>query len=372
MLNTWGDRGQDGRIGHDFALAELDRAAEVGVSHFQLDDGWQAGRSSNSATPGGSLDDIWRRDDYWAVHPQRFPQGLGPVVARAAELGVELCLWFNPAREGGYANWRRDAGAMVALHHAHGVRTFKIDGVDLPSKAAETNLRSMFDAVLDATGGAAAFNLDATSGRRTGYHRFAEYGTVFLENRYTDWGNYHPHWALRTLWQLSHHVPPQRLQVEFLNVARNPGRYPPLDPLAPANVPIEYAFAVTMTAQPLAWMEATGLSADQVARLAPLVKTYRAHQAAIHAGHTFPILAEPDGRSWSGLASLRPDGGYLAVYREWCDDDAASCDIPGLSAPPASVERVLGDGECAPTGVGGGVRFRLPGRHTFGLFRYAV
>lgn len=41
VLNTWGDRGQDTRIGEAFALRELEAAHRLGVSHFQLDDGWR-------------------------------------------------------------------------------------------------------------------------------------------------------------------------------------------------------------------------------------------------------------------------------------------------------------------------------------------
>jgi len=28
-------------------------------------------------------------------------------------------------------------------------------------------------------------------------------GVLVLENRYTDWVNYHPHWTLRNLWMLA-------------------------------------------------------------------------------------------------------------------------------------------------------------------------
>ncbi len=261
LMNTWGDRGQDTRLNEAFALAELEAGARLGISHFQLDDGWQAGRSSNSAYAGGSLEGIWSNPDYWRPHPERFPRGLDPVVRRGHELGIEVCLWFNPSQDESYAHWRDDAETLIGLYRDHGIRTFKIDGVQVPDKRAETNLRRMFDAVRAATGDAAVFNLDVTAGRRYGYHVFNEYGNTFVENRYTDWVNYYPHWTLRNLWMLSRYVPPQALQMEFLNVRRNAGLYPPDDPLAPARVPFAYAFAVTMMAQPLAWFEATGLPA---------------------------------------------------------------------------------------------------------------
>ena len=86
LLNTWGDRGQDTRIRESFALAELEAAARLGVTHFQLDDGWQSGQTSNSAFAGGSLENIWSRSDFWRPHPERFPNGLSPVVE--SEQGV--------------------------------------------------------------------------------------------------------------------------------------------------------------------------------------------------------------------------------------------------------------------------------------------
>ena len=80
---------------------------------------------------------------------------------------------------------------------------------------------------MDATGGEAVFNLDVTAGRRWGYHYGNEYGNLFLENRYTDWSNYYPHWTLRNLWMLSRYVPPQNLQIEFLNRGATPTGTPP-------------------------------------------------------------------------------------------------------------------------------------------------
>ena len=120
-------------------------------------------------------------------------------------------------------------------------------------------MRNIFETVTSRSNGNIAFNVDATTDLRGGYFYLNEYGNIFLENRYTDWGNYYPHWTLRNLWQLSEFVPPEKLQIEFLNNTRNLHKYDEEDPLRPSAVPFEYVFAVTMAAQPLAWMEASGL-----------------------------------------------------------------------------------------------------------------
>jgi alpha-galactosidase len=373
LMNTWGDRGQDTRINEPFALAELEAGSRLGITHLQLDDGWQAGRSSNSAFAGGSLDGIWDTRDYWAPHPDRFPRGLAPIVARGHELGIEVCLWFNPSKDDSYAHWEDDAATLIGLHHEYGIRTFKIDGVQVPDKRAETNLRCMFDAVLAATGDQAVLNLDVTAGRRYGYHTFNEYGNVFLENRYTDWSNYYPHWTLRNLWMLARYVPAQNLQIEFLNLWRNADKYSATDPLAPSNVPFDYAFAVTMMAQPLAWFEATGLPEEAFA-IADLVRTYREHQIAIHAGHILPIGEEPSGTGWTGFQSVRGQAGYLLVLREYNERETAILRLYELAGHTVAFRHVAGSGKDfeAQLGEDGRAILSLPEPHTFGLYAYII
>ena len=371
LMNTWGDRGQDTRLCEGFALAELEAGARLGISHLQLDDGWQAGRSSNSAYEGGSLDSIWDNPAYWLPHPERFPRGLQPVVDRGRELGIEVCLWFNPSKDGSYAHWEADAQTLAGLYREHGIRMFKIDGVRAPDKRAETNLRRMFDAVRAATGDDAVFNVDVTAGLRFGYHMLNEYGNLFLENRYTDWSNYYPFWTLRNLWMLSRYVPPQSLQIEFLNLWRNADRYAEEDPLAPANVPFGYAFACTMMAQPLAWFEATGLP-EAAFEIADLVRVYREHQVRIHAGRIFPIGQEPSGTGWTGFQSIRGNGGYMLVLREYNDRSAVRLQLYGLAGRTVSFETVLGQGTDfeGVSDAEGGISFELPGPHTFALYAY--
>ncbi len=370
MMNTWGDRGQDTKVRESFALAELEAGARLGITHLQLDDGWQSGRSSNSAFEGGSLEDIWDNPDYWTPHPARFPNGLRPVVEKGRELGIEVCLWFNPSRDDAYAHWRNDADTLIRLYREYGIRTFKIDGVQVESKRAETNLRRMFEAVREATHDTAVFNLDVTAGKRYGYHTFNVYGNLFLENRYTDWTNYYPHWTLRNLWMLSRYVPAQALQIEFLNVWRNADLYPDDDPLAPANVPFAYAFAVTMMAQPLAWFEATGLP-EAAFDLAGTLRAYRRHQTAIHEGLIVPVGEEPSGAGWTGFQSIRDDGGYVLVFRERSPREVAEVELFAMEAPTVSFEVVLGQGRSFTAHpIDGGVNFTLPRPFSYALYAY--
>lgn len=67
----------------------------------------------------------------------------------------------------------------MSLYRQYGIECFKIDGLQIPTKQAEENLRHLFDKVALETDHHVIFNLDATAGRRGGYHSMNEYGNIF-------------------------------------------------------------------------------------------------------------------------------------------------------------------------------------------------
>ena len=82
-LNVW----EAVYFDHDEAsLVDLaDRAAELGVERFVLDDGWFGSRRHDRAGLGD-----------WVVSPDVWPQGLHPLVDHVRGLGMEFGLWFEP------------------------------------------------------------------------------------------------------------------------------------------------------------------------------------------------------------------------------------------------------------------------------------
>lgn len=372
MLNTWGDRSQDSKIDEAFCLAELDKAARLGVSVFQLDDGWQIGKSPNSKVAKGSFNDIWKQADYWMPDTIKFPNCLTPIVEKGRQLGIRVGLWYNPSIQNDFADWQKDADAILALWKQYGITIFKIDGLQIPTKRAEQNLRKLFDKVMQESHQEVMFNLDATAGRRGGYHMFAEYGNVFLENRYTDWGNYYPYQTLRNLWQLSRYVPTERLQVEFLNKWRNEDKYPENDVFAPHNYRFDYLFAVAMAGQPLAWMEAQNLP-DAAFDAEKVVKQYRKVQEELHKGCILPIGNEPDGRSWTGFQSILNDKeGFLLVFREDNEANSALMKTWLKEGDRLLLQPVFGTGASTEVSVeaDGKIRFSLPEKNDYQLYRY--
>lgn len=333
VANTWGDRNRDATLNEKFVLHEIDALYELGITHLQLDDGWQFGRSGNSAFAGGSFDRIWDNDAYWSVHPERFPHGLEPIIEYACHKQIEIGLWFNPSSDNSYENWEKDAVTILGLYRSYGIKLFKIDGLDIDCKLSESRLRNMFKMIQEGSGDAITLNLDITAKRRFGYFHFHEFGNLFLENRYTDNATYFPHMSLRNLWTLAHVVPPQWLQIEFLNIWRNSDQYPEDDPLAPANVPFEYCFAICMMAQPLAWFEASGLP-KKALEISSYIKTYKSLQPAIHQCHILPIGSMPTGYQWTGFIAIGDEKSYLIIYREYskdCDYALNLDEHPGLS-----------------------------------------
>jgi hypothetical protein len=372
MINTWGDRSQDARVNEQFSLLEIEKAAALGATHFQVDDGWQSGKSPNSAVAKGSFNNIWSKPRYWTPDSVKYPNGLHPLVKRGKELGVEVCLWFNPSVQHDYADWEKDAQALTGLYKTYGIRTFKIDGLNIPTKQSEINIRRLFNRVLEETQDQVVFNLDATAGRRTGYHLFTEYGNIFLENRYTDWQNYYPYWTLRNLWQLSRYVPAEKLQIEFLNKWRNADKYGK-DPFAPANYSFEYLFAITMAAQPLGWFEASGLPEEAFA-LSKTINTYKKIQHDFHKGIILPVGEEPSGRAWTGFQSIHDRQGYLLFFRENTANEVARVKTWLPDNVKVTCTRILGSGQNIEqvTGAGGTLDIQLPAINAYVLYKYEI
>lgn len=339
LSNTWGDRNRDSRICEPFMEKEIAAAAALGVDVVQIDDGWQRGRTSNSAAANGNgvWGGYWAKDpQFWEPDPVRFPHGLAALSAKAAALGVRLGLWFGPDSSDDAANWERDAGLLLKYHREAGINYFKIDSMKTKSALSLERQSALFGKVLGESGGRVVFDLDVTAETRPGYMGLPAIGPVFVENRYTDWHKYWPHQTLRQFWSLCEVLDPVRLRMEILNLKRNAKLYDG-DPLAPAEWPVESAFAGVMLGSPLGWFEASGLDAETVAALAPFVAKWKEHRERLHAGVVHPVGARPDGVSWTGFVVVCADGGgYALFFRELNASDTFSFDLsPYLAAKSA-------------------------------------
>ncbi|MBR5742963.1 MAG: alpha-galactosidase, partial [Clostridia bacterium] len=211
--------------------------------------------------------------------------------------------------------------------------------------------------------------LDITALDRFGCRYMPQYGIQFVENRYTDWGNYHPFRTLRNLWMLSRLLPARSLQFEVLNPRRRQEKYEG-DPFAPAGYDMDYLFAAVMASNPLLWFELSRLDEADAAPLRKILGIWREHSLALYHSEVVPVGDEPDGVSFTGFACLTNEKtGYLILFRERSEQSEASFRLP---LPEGGIETILlasnGEGETGKEiGPGGSldVRFSRKDQYLF-------
>ena len=329
LTNTWGDGHRDARINADFMMAEVKAGGELGVDVIQIDDGWQSGKSHNSALIKSRKDGVWGNfragnPNFWKPDMEKFPGGLGPIVAAAKERGMGFGLWFGPDKTDDYAACELDATTLVDFYRTYGIKYFKIDGIGMSSDAGFANIRRFFDRMLVDSNGEMTFDLDVTgAAKRPAYFGLPDIGPLFMENRYIAGegsgksGLYWPHFTLRNVWTLSKLINPVRLRAEICNPLRGQEAFGD-DPLAPKFWRGDALFASVMVTSPLGWFEISELDPRTVAEMKPLVAAWKRERANLHGGETLPVGEAPDGLVWTGFATLGADGksAYALLFRE--------------------------------------------------------
>jgi hypothetical protein len=129
-----------------------------------------------------------------------------------------------------------------------------------------------------------------------------------------------------------------------------------------------------MAAQPLAWFEGTGLPAEAIEVVAPVIKKYREIQADLHRGSIFPIGDEPSGRSWTGFQSIQEGKGYFLVFREANDNAKYEMKTGIDEGKTIKCTPITGKGSTfsAKVGQNGIVTFKLAEKNSYALYSYSV
>ena len=329
MSNTWGDRSQDIAVCESFMLGEIERAKEIGVDIIQIDDGWQSGVTANSRRRKGGVWEGYYKDDpnFWQINPEKFPRGLDPLVKKAKEYGIEIGLWFSPDSSNDFSNVEKDVSTLLALYKRYGIRYFKLDGVKIRNKLCEVRFIYLLEELSRLSEGEIRFNLDVTAEDRFGYLYQTNYGTLFVENRYTDFVNYFPHNTFKNLWNLASVIPARRLQMELLNIRRNSDKYADF-PFAPSEYKMDYVFATVMPSNPLVWMEMTGLSEDDAVLLSKIVTIYKDYADEFFDARVIPIGDAPNGMSFSGYLCRGDDSDHLLIFRESTKSESYTFRLP--------------------------------------------
>jgi len=386
--NSWGSYYTD--IDEAKMIAEVEAAAELGITTVGVDAGWT--RSVMGGEP----------------NPETFPNGFGPLTKRAKELGVKLELWTIPNRLDDQLEVLRDHPDWIArtnnlvpcdtwpsyfdtrlvgidLCHPDcyawmrdyylrfydmGFERFKIDTFQCDRYDTLLGdlydhyeaLRRLMEELVTLRPGL-TFTQDSTRTNRPIYDYYMDYGIIFLENRYMNRpadanGRYHPWKTLRNLWQIAPYIPPQKLNMELIDDQEG---YSP-----------EYLLATVMVANPLFWEALAGVSEESRAALKPAIALYKRHQAAIYEGCILPIGDMPDGTTWTGFQSHNPEtgSGYLLVFREDNPQESRRF-YPKFVRTPTRFVSVTDDSTALTCSASeDGIEVALPHPRAFRLYRY--
>jgi alpha-galactosidase len=72
-------------VNYDNQVKAAELAARLGVELFVMDDGWFGQRHNDRAGLGD-----------WYINSDKFPEGLGPLIQRLKELGMDFGIWVEP------------------------------------------------------------------------------------------------------------------------------------------------------------------------------------------------------------------------------------------------------------------------------------
>ncbi len=315
MSNTWGDCNGFSRVCQEFALKEVDAAKEIGVDIVQIDDGWQTGSTDDTTR----RDSLGRREfygDFWDLDYSRFPDTLKIVSDYAAQFGIKVGMWFSPESHDGFALLDRDVAILKKAYDEWGIRFFKLDMYWIESDTDRDRFLKLLSEIY-AFGDDVAVQLDVTRYSRINYLCGRQYGTVFVENRYTKTHNSFPHRILRNLWMIGKYIPTSKFQFELVNPELNKDEYAPDDPFAPSLYDMDYLFATVMLSNPLFWMEMQFLPQSRRQKLKYIMDIWKEHRAELAKADVKPIGDKPSGRSFTGFyISKDSKPQYLLLFRE--------------------------------------------------------
>jgi alpha-galactosidase len=83
IYNSW--EATEFNVSEAGQMALADKAAALGIDRFVMDDGWFGQRKDDHAGLGD-----------WYVNPQKFPNGLKPLIDKVHSLGMDFGLWVEP------------------------------------------------------------------------------------------------------------------------------------------------------------------------------------------------------------------------------------------------------------------------------------
>ena len=324
-VNPWGCGCFPQLLNAEFMNKEIEAAGKIAADVYQIDDGYEHGLLQDLTLHNRSLDKT-----FWSTRRDLLPEDFAPLRQLAGQNNLQLSLWFAPSFNVQYRNWRESADILLQHFRKNRFSSFKLDAVVLNSYTAEENFHKLLSALYQESDGQITVNLDVTNGTRGGLYKFAEYGLIFLENRYCchQWvrNPYHPENTLDNLWNIAQYAPIQSLQIEIPNPGNcNAECYKNKNMPLPTLYSLEYWAMIPFFASPLLWMAPSQLSEENIAILNKLMQLQRKYRDNWRNAIISPVGNRPDGAQITGFYA---DSGYLLLFRELQGPSQAQLQLP--------------------------------------------
>ena len=289
QANTWGSGRNKDASQETNILKELESQANLGIDIQQIDDGWQ------------------NKD--WTLRKDWYPEGWRNVVTKSKITGVKIGLWA--------AAMPVTYEALKSHYDTAGFVTYKLDFASLGNHKNMDALINKIRKFVKYTNHKVRVNWDLTENApRFGYFWAREYGSIYLENRKPNKPDnvvYIPYLVLRDIWHVSKYTNINKFQTSIQNVEmtnkNTSDAYLYNDP---------YAVAIGLVGTPLFFQETQNYSEVSIAKIKPLLATYKKYRNNLYNSYVFPIGDEPNNANWSGFQWYNPNKktGYLIIFRE--------------------------------------------------------
>ncbi|MEA2453158.1 MAG: alpha-galactosidase [Actinomycetota bacterium] len=372
---TFNSNGTDGGVistgakddmDYDTVVAVAQRAKDLGIETFILDDGWQA----NS---GDWWPDCPGHVDYRNLYPARFPD-CDFTAVREAIAPMKLGLWMNPmhlnpqgsqtfkdhpewgcepinapltaynvadpnggSNEAGLGMWGPDAitgGTLPAAEHSvewwirnaienWEVKYFKYDFLAWADCAGQGDLyeyKEAFTAMLDrliADYPDVTFSIDETNDYRLFPFESVSRGPSWFQN-----GSPTASQLLHNIWNLSPYIPSFYIGQHFLGGSQWRNGYS-----------VDTLMAVALTSHMTFFSDLRPYPQWVIDEAAPWTAFYKANREAL-TQLVYPLLSDPTEDKWTALQSWNPDEGFgaLLAFRQNDSDGTKTIALENVPA----------------------------------------
>ena len=273
-------------------LVEIKAAGEMGIEMVQIDDGWQKEKTSQ-------------------LDPSVYPEGWKNVKTLAEEKGVKLGLWMG---------WAQQVSTpyLIKELNAGGFNAVKLDFYNVSTYQGVQRLRDIARQIHTQVEQPLIINWDITGvqAKDQGFFYGREYGNLWLENQkqhLPDHTLYRPWRVLRDVWEVSHYVNLDQIQIAIQNPDRE------YEGNSDASEHSQgYCVAIGLMGSPNFFQELKYLKPHARTEIKGLLNIYKKVRPQMAEGIVYPIGHRPDNAQWTGFQNYNENTGisYLMIFRE--------------------------------------------------------